>query len=145
MRQLYAVRMDVALPPDMDPAARDDLLVREKAYSRRWQRSGHWPHIWRCVGEYANLSIFAVDGNEQLHQILWGLPLFPYMTMTVTPLAAHPSDIAQDPAHGSSAHDPAQISTAQDPAQISTAQDPAQSSTAQDPAQVSTAQDASSD
>jgi muconolactone D-isomerase len=103
--QLYAVRMDVALPPDMDPAARDDLLAREKAYSQRWQRSGHWPHIWRCVGQYANLSVFAVDSNEQLHQILWGLPLFPYMSITVTPLAAHPSDIAQDPAQDVAAQD----------------------------------------
>src|SRR5918995_393683 len=76
-----------------------------------WQRSGHWPHIWRCVGQYANLSIFAVDSNEQLHQILWGLPLFPYMTITVTPLAAHPSDIAQDPAQDGTAQDPAQDGT----------------------------------
>jgi muconolactone D-isomerase len=112
MTQLYAVRMDVALPPDMDPAARDDLLAREKAYSQQWQRSGHWPHIWRCVGQYANLSIFAVDSNEQLHQILWGLPLFPYMSITITPLAAHPSDIAQDPAHRDSAQDPAHRDTA---------------------------------
>ena len=132
MTELYAVRMDVALPPDMDPAARDDLLAREKAYSQRWQRSGHWPHIWRCVGQYANLSVFAVDSNEQLHQILWGLPLFPYMTITVTPLSAHPSDIAHDPAHGSIAQDPAQESTPQDPAHGSTAQE-------------STAQDASAD
>ncbi len=118
MSQLYAVRMDVALPPDMDPAARDDLLAREKAYSQRWQRSGHWPHIWRCVGEYANLSVFAVDSNEQLHQILWGLPLFPYMSLTVTPLAAHPSDIAQE--------DVAQEDVAQgDVAQDGAAQDPA--------------------
>ena len=49
---------------------------------------------WRCAGQYANLSIFAVEGNEQLHQILWGLPLFPHMTVSVTPLAGHPSDIA---------------------------------------------------
>ena len=101
MTQRYAVRMVVALPPDMDPAQRDDLLAREKAYSQGWQRSGHWPHIWRCAGEYANLSILEVDGNDQLHEILWGLPLFPYMTVTVTPLAAHPSDIAFAPADGS--------------------------------------------
>jgi muconolactone D-isomerase len=37
--------MDVALSQGMDPAARDDLLAREKAYSQQWQRSGHWPHI----------------------------------------------------------------------------------------------------
>ncbi|WP_233495628.1 muconolactone Delta-isomerase [Geodermatophilus sp. TF02-6] len=121
MTELYAVRMDVALPPDMDPAARDDLLAREKAYSQAWQRSGHWPHIWRCVGEYANLSVFAVDSNEQLHQILWGLPLFPYMSITVTPLAPHPSDIAQDPAPENTAQDPAPGNTAQDPAPERTA------------------------
>jgi muconolactone D-isomerase len=92
-RELFAVRMDVALPPDMDPAERGDLLAREKAYSQEWQRSGHWRNIWRCVGEYANLSIFEVEGNEQLHEILWSLPLFPYMTMTVTPLCTHPSAI----------------------------------------------------
>jgi muconolactone D-isomerase len=95
--QLYAVRMVVALPPDMDPAARNDLLAREKAYSQGLQRSGQWPHIWRCVGEYANLSIFAVDSNQHLHDLLWGLPLFPYMSITITPLAGHPSDIDQDP------------------------------------------------
>ena len=125
MSQLFAVRMDVALPPDMDPAARDDLLAREKAYSQGWQRSGHWPHIWRCVGQYANLSIFAVDNNEQLHKILWGLPLFPYMTITLRPLTTHPSDIAQDPAHTDTAQDSAHGDTAQDPAHGDTAQDPA--------------------
>jgi muconolactone D-isomerase len=89
----FAVRMEVALPQDMDPAAKADLLAREKAYSQDWQRSGEWVDIWRCVGEYANLSIFDVKDNEQLHEILWGLPLFPYMTMQVTALSTHPSDI----------------------------------------------------
>ena len=98
MSSLYAVRMDVDLPADMDPQARTDLLAREKAYAQGWQRSGHWVSLWRCVGEYANLSILSVDSNEQLHEILWGLPLFPHMTMTITPLAGHPSDIALDAA-----------------------------------------------
>ena len=100
MTELYAVRMDVALPPDLNPAARDDLLGREKAYSQGWQRSGHWRHIWRCSGQYANLSIFAVEGNTQLHEILWGLPLFPYMTISITPLTGHPSAIAVDEPDG---------------------------------------------
>ncbi|ANY10722.1 muconolactone delta-isomerase (plasmid) [Pseudonocardia sp. HH130630-07] len=85
--------MEVDLPPGIDADARADLLAREKAWSQQWQRSGEWLSIWRCVGEYANLSIFDVRDNEQLHEILWGLPLFPYMTITVTPLATHPSDL----------------------------------------------------
>ncbi|WLQ06572.1 muconolactone Delta-isomerase [Arthrobacter oryzae] len=91
---LFAVRMDVSIPQDMDPQSRAELLATEKAYSQELQRKGEWQSIWRCVGEYANISIFDVSGNERLHDILWGLPLFPYMTMEITPLAAHPSDIA---------------------------------------------------
>lgn len=45
------------------------------------------------VGEYANYSVFDVESNDELHQILSGLPLFPYMDIHVTPLAVHPSDI----------------------------------------------------
>jgi muconolactone D-isomerase len=91
---LFAVRMDVSIPFDMDPQARTELLAREKAYSQELQRTGEWKNIWRCVGEYANLSIFDVASNERLHEILWGLPLFPHMKMDITPLAGHPSDLA---------------------------------------------------
>ena len=90
---LFAVRMDVALPPDLDPEVRADLARPRAAYTQELQRSGHWPHIWRIVGEYANISIFDVPGNDELHEILSGLPLFPYMDVTVTPLATHPSDV----------------------------------------------------
>jgi len=93
---LFAVKMDVDIPLDMDPDVRADTLAREKAYSQELQRSGRWPHIWRIVGQYSNLSIFDVESNEALHDILWNLPLFPYMTIEVTPLTAHPSAIAVD-------------------------------------------------
>ncbi|WP_427171451.1 muconolactone Delta-isomerase [Arthrobacter sp. 92] len=92
---LYAVRMDVNIPHHMDARAKAELLATEKAYSQKLQRQGEWQSIWRCVGEYANLSIFDVTGHERLHEILWGLPLFPYMSIDITPLAEHPSDIAR--------------------------------------------------
>ncbi|AMY18384.1 MULTISPECIES: muconolactone Delta-isomerase [Nocardiaceae] len=91
---LFAVTMDVAIPHDLDPDVRADTLAREKAYSQDLQRGGEWVSIWRCVGQYSNLSIFDVADNARLHEILWNLPLFPYMTIAVTPLAQHPSDIA---------------------------------------------------
>ena len=90
---LFAVTMDVNLPPDLDPDVRADTLAREKAYSQDLQRAGKWPHIWRLAGQFANLSILEVASHEELHEILWNLPLFPYMTIEVTPLAQHPSDI----------------------------------------------------
>lgn len=91
---LFAVKMDVNLPTDMDPEVRADTLAREKAYSHQIQQSGEWRDIWRCVGQYSNLSIFDVASNERLHEIISGLPLFPYMDIEVTPLTTHPSDIA---------------------------------------------------
>ena len=45
------------------------------------------------VGAYSNLSVFDVADNEELHQLLWDLLLFPYMAMTITPLTEHPSAI----------------------------------------------------
>jgi muconolactone D-isomerase len=90
---LYLVRMDVHLPHDMPAAQADEIKAREKAYSQELQRQGKWQQLHRVVGEYANYSVFDVESHDELHGILSGLPLFPYMTMQVTALARHPSSI----------------------------------------------------
>lgn len=90
---LFLVRMDVNIPADMPAEQANDIKAREKAYSQDLQRSGKWPQIYRVVGEYANYSIFDVETNGELHDILSGLPLFPYMKIHVTPLCRHPSSI----------------------------------------------------
>jgi muconolactone D-isomerase len=90
---LFHARMDVRIPHDLDPALRSDIVAREKAYAQELQRAGKWPHLWRIVGEYSNISIFDVGSTDELHDLLSGLPLFPYMDIKVTPLATHPSDV----------------------------------------------------
>jgi muconolactone D-isomerase len=89
----YLVHMDVNLPADLPAHEAAEIKATEKAYSQELQRSGKWPEIWRVVGEYANYSIFDVDSNDELHEILQNLPLFPYMEISVVPLAKHPSDV----------------------------------------------------
>lgn len=91
---LYLVRMDVNLPADLPEEQATAIKEREKDYSQGLQRDGRWPHIWRMVGHYANYSIFDVTSNDELHELLQGLPLFPYMNIEVTPLANHPSSIS---------------------------------------------------
>jgi muconolactone D-isomerase len=49
------------------------------------------------VGRYSNISVFDVDDGDQLHDILWNLPLFPFMTIAITPLAEHPSALSANP------------------------------------------------
>ncbi|MDI2030225.1 muconolactone Delta-isomerase [Saccharopolyspora sp. TS4A08] len=90
---LFHVHMDVAIPHDLAPDRRAALVAEEKARALELQRSGVWPHLWRIVGEYANISVFDVDSGDDLHALLSSLPLFPYMKIKVTPLAIHPSDL----------------------------------------------------
>ena len=90
---LFHVRMDVTIPNDLDPEVRADTLAREKAYSQELQRTGTWRELWRIVGRYSNISIFDVESGDELHEILQGLPLFPYMDIEVMALTRHPSRI----------------------------------------------------
>ncbi len=88
---LYHVRMDVRPPHGMDPAMFDRLKAEEKARAEALQREGKWVHLWRIAGQYSNVSVFDVGSHDELHAILSTLPLFPFMEISVTPLARHPS------------------------------------------------------
>ncbi|MCC4594148.1 muconolactone Delta-isomerase [Xanthomonas campestris pv. phormiicola] len=93
---LFHVSMEVNLPGDMPPERAAQLKEQEKARFQELQRSGQWRHIWRVVGQYANVSVFDVADNAQLHALLLSLPLFPYMRIAVTPLCRHPSSLHAD-------------------------------------------------
>nr|WP_319249107.1 muconolactone Delta-isomerase [uncultured Celeribacter sp.] len=95
---LYHVSMTVNLPVDMDPDVAAEIKAREKAYSQELQHQGIWRHIWRVAGLYENVSIFDCRDNEHLHEVLMGLPLYPYMDISVTPLCRHPSSVHEDDA-----------------------------------------------
>ena len=90
---IFLVRMDVRIPDSLAEDAAADLIARERDYSQQLQRDGRWRELWRVVGEYANYSVFDVADNDELHSLLSGLPLYRYMTISVTPLALHPSRI----------------------------------------------------
>ncbi|MDO1583269.1 muconolactone Delta-isomerase [Rhizobium oryzicola] len=93
---LFHVRMNVNLPHDLPASDVAEILQKEKAYSQELQRNGTWRHIWRIAGQYANISIFDVADNEELHRLLSGLPLFKFMDIEVMPLLRHPSAVRDD-------------------------------------------------
>lgn len=93
---LFQVRMDVNIPLDMPSEKANQIKAVEKAYSQDLQRQGKWRHIWRITGQYSNISIFDVESNEELHNILQALPLYPYMNIEVMALNRHPSAIRED-------------------------------------------------
>lgn len=93
---LFMVEMDVNIPLDFDVAEAARIKAAEKAYFQELQAAGTWRHIWRKVGLYSNVSIFDVESNTALHDLLMGLPLYPFMTMKITPLCRHPSSAHAD-------------------------------------------------
>jgi muconolactone D-isomerase len=93
---LIMVEMDVRIPLDFDRAEAERLKAEEKARFQQLQRTRKWRHIWRKVGQYANVSIFDVQDNVELQDILTSLPLFPFMEMKLTPLVRHPSSLHED-------------------------------------------------
>jgi muconolactone D-isomerase len=90
---LFMAEMEVRLPHDMPAEHAEQLKARERKYSQALQRDGRWPHLWRVAGRYANVSVLDVSSVDDLHELLSGLPLFPYLDIRVTPLAQHPNKV----------------------------------------------------
>ena len=93
---LFKVEMKVNIPHDMPAEVAADIKAREKAYAQDLQKQGKWRHLWRVAGSYANVSIFDVEDNAELQDLISNLPLFPYMNITVAPLCRYPSSIHDD-------------------------------------------------
>jgi len=93
---LFHVEMTVNLPVDMDAERAARLKADERAMAQKLQETGVWRHLWRIVGQYANVSVFDVDSPTHLHEILSQLPLFPYMQVEVKALCRHPSSVHGD-------------------------------------------------
>jgi muconolactone D-isomerase len=86
----FLVRIDVALPPGMPIPERDELLAAENARGRELLLAGSIRDIWRIPGALRNVGVWEAADATELHDLLSSLPLFPYLTAEVTPLAVHP-------------------------------------------------------
>ena len=90
---LFQVKMTVKIPHDADPAKIKAFSEQEHERASELQNHGKWLHLWRIVGQFANISIFKVETPGELHDILQSLPLYPFMTVEVTPLCQHPGAV----------------------------------------------------
>ena len=91
---LFHVAINVRVPHDLDPARIKELEEKEHGRAADLQRSGKWLHLWRVVGQWANISVFDVESGAELHGILESLPLRPYMEIAVTALCRHPGSLS---------------------------------------------------
>jgi muconolactone D-isomerase len=76
------------------PALRDradlgDLIAAERRAGGELLRSGVLRQIWRVPGKRANVGVWRAEDATSLHAHLARLPLWPWLTATVVPLAEH--------------------------------------------------------
>lgn len=88
---LFLAHMEVRVPHDTQEEMLSRLKDAERERAEELQRQGRWRHLWRVAGRYANVSVFDVESIDELHEILWSLPMFPFLDITVTALCRHPS------------------------------------------------------
>ena len=90
---LYLAESHVNKPADMSAEEWQRIAQAESDHGIQARRDGSLVNIWRIAGEYAAFSLWEADGNDKLHEHISSLPMFPYATFKITPLATHPSTI----------------------------------------------------
>jgi muconolactone D-isomerase len=88
---LYLVDIQVNKPETIAPDQWEALAQAESDYGMEARRNGKQLHIWRKAGAYAAVAVWDVEDNDELHEILSHLPLFPFLEIAVTPLVEHPT------------------------------------------------------
>ena len=86
----FLVYMEVGAIGDAEAAA--TLIRKEAERSRELAAIGVIRRLWRVPGRRANWGIWVASTVDELHQAIASLPLYPYLTVTVHPLASHPND-----------------------------------------------------
>ncbi len=68
------------------------ILKQEAERARQLGAAGILLRLWRVPGRRANWGIWRASTADELHSAIASLPLFPYLSVTVHPLATHPND-----------------------------------------------------
>jgi muconolactone D-isomerase len=91
----FLVHIEVGWPADGDETERDRLIAAERSRASELVAGGTIVRLWRVPGRWANYGIWAADSSEDLHAAIASLPFFPWLEVTVSALAEHPSDPGQ--------------------------------------------------
>ena len=88
----FLVEIDIRWPVDGDEARRRELVEAERRRSGELAEAGLLVRLWRIPGRWANVGLWHARDATELHEALSSLPRFPWMRISVRPMAAHPSD-----------------------------------------------------
>ena len=88
----FLVHIEVLWPAGGDAAELARLSAAERARAGELATEGRLKRLWRIPGRRANWGLWEAEDATVLHAAIGSLPLFPWLSVDVHPLAAHPSD-----------------------------------------------------
>lgn len=89
----FLLNIAIRFTPDVNEATRQRLLQEEHAQVQLLQQQGHLARLWRTPAQFGNWGLWRAQDATQLHALIAGLPLYPWMQVAVHPLARHPLDL----------------------------------------------------
>jgi len=88
----FLVNIEIAWPADADEDRREQLFAAELARGQELAAAGVMKRLWRVPGRWANWGLWEAEDATALHAAISSLPLWPWMDITVHPLARHVND-----------------------------------------------------
>jgi muconolactone D-isomerase len=88
----FLVHIEVGWPADGERDELAQLVAAERARAQELAAAGTIRRLWRIPGQRANWGLWEAPDATALHAAIASLPLFPWLSVTVYPLSAHPSD-----------------------------------------------------
>jgi len=88
----FLVQLSVEIPETVGLAELEALKSAERVRAGELAKNGVLKRLWRIPGRWANWGLWQAQSEVDLRKQLASLPLWPYMTASITALEAHPND-----------------------------------------------------
>lgn len=103
-RREFLVAMELDLPADVGAARFEELRAAEARRAGELAAEGVLIRLWRPpAGGWRNIGLWRAAGEAELQEALTSLPLWPWITATVTALHPHGNDPGTAPTEPSCA------------------------------------------
>lgn len=93
----FLVRSETTLPASTPEDERIRLRKAERARAGELREAGILKRLWRVPGRNAAIGLYEAPDATCLHDALSSLAMYPWMRITVEPLATHPQEDAHRP------------------------------------------------
>jgi muconolactone D-isomerase len=88
----WLVHTQNRLTAELSAEERDRLRTAERARAMELRAEGVLRKLWRTPGRPGTVALYECRDATHLHDTLSSLPMFPWLEVSVEPLATHPQE-----------------------------------------------------